>query len=224
MAAHAAKVLGTPRVCGPALVRNTVIRQRSVAPRQSRLLIKGGHHDRTFRGWPPPRLICSVGGIPTQSVNLDRHATALRPFSYTEFGIVAATPPERTSMSPSTSSSSGHSGATGCRSGWFRRRPYKRPSGPPMRTSRFFCRGRKPRVTGSSTSSEGIWVSSICSCSELYASVSARGRRSDRRQFTRTSTWASEPPNRCRPCCRSATQTPGSAPTPTEEVRGSPLT
>jgi hypothetical protein len=36
MAAHAAKVLGTPRVCGPALVRNTVIRQRSVAPRQSR--------------------------------------------------------------------------------------------------------------------------------------------------------------------------------------------
>jgi len=36
MAAHAAKVLGTPRVCGPALVRNTVIRQRSVAPRSRR--------------------------------------------------------------------------------------------------------------------------------------------------------------------------------------------
>jgi hypothetical protein len=36
MAAHAAKVLGTPRACGPALVRNTVIRQRSVAPRPAR--------------------------------------------------------------------------------------------------------------------------------------------------------------------------------------------
>jgi len=30
--------------------------------------------------------------IPTQSVNLDRHATALRPFSYTEFGTGPAAP------------------------------------------------------------------------------------------------------------------------------------
>jgi hypothetical protein len=36
MAAHAAKVLGTPRICGPALVRNTVIRQRTVPPRRPR--------------------------------------------------------------------------------------------------------------------------------------------------------------------------------------------
>jgi hypothetical protein len=35
MAAHAAKVLGTPRICGPALVRNSVIRQRSVHHRRS---------------------------------------------------------------------------------------------------------------------------------------------------------------------------------------------
>jgi hypothetical protein len=32
MAAHAARVLGTPRKCGPALVRNAVVRQRTVAP------------------------------------------------------------------------------------------------------------------------------------------------------------------------------------------------
>jgi hypothetical protein len=31
MAAQAARVLGTPRKCGPALVRNAVIRQRAVA-------------------------------------------------------------------------------------------------------------------------------------------------------------------------------------------------
>jgi hypothetical protein len=36
MAAHAAKVLATPRICGPALVRNTVIRQRAVPPRAAR--------------------------------------------------------------------------------------------------------------------------------------------------------------------------------------------
>jgi hypothetical protein len=32
MAAHATRVLGTPRKCGPALVRNAVVRQRTVAP------------------------------------------------------------------------------------------------------------------------------------------------------------------------------------------------
>jgi hypothetical protein len=32
MAAQATRVLGTPRKCGPALVRNAVVRQRTVAP------------------------------------------------------------------------------------------------------------------------------------------------------------------------------------------------
>jgi hypothetical protein len=37
MAGHAARVLGSPRRCGPALVRNTVIRRATVAPAGSPL-------------------------------------------------------------------------------------------------------------------------------------------------------------------------------------------
>jgi hypothetical protein len=42
MAAQAARVLGTPRKCGPALVRNAVIRQRAVAPPGRRPLARPG--------------------------------------------------------------------------------------------------------------------------------------------------------------------------------------
>lgn len=36
MAGHAARVLGNPRIAGPALLRNTAIRQRTVAPARTR--------------------------------------------------------------------------------------------------------------------------------------------------------------------------------------------